>query len=82
LCETQEEIDYYTDKLSAHPDAEQCGWIKDKYGLSWQITSAEISEMFEKGSEEQIQRVTKAVLGMRRIDLKKLEAAFGDAGSE
>lgn len=78
-CETQEEMDYYTGQLSAHPEDEQCGWIKDRYGLSWQITAVAMAEMFQHGSAEQIRRVTQVMLGMRRIDLKELQAAFAES---
>jgi len=78
-CETQEEIDYYWGKLSAVPEAEQCGWLKDKYGLSWQIVSARMDEMFEAGTEEQIARVTQAFLPMKKLNLAEIERAF--AGS-
>ncbi|MCB1159765.1 MAG: VOC family protein [Leptospiraceae bacterium] len=75
-CDTQEEIDYFWDKLSAVPEAEQCGWLKDKYGISWQITPSVMSEMMKTGSREQINRVTKAFLPMKKFEIKKLEDAF------
>ena len=52
-CETQEEIDYYWNKLSAVPEAEQCGWLKDKYGLSWQIVPTGMEEMLGGDDREQ-----------------------------
>jgi len=76
LCESQEDIDYYWDKLSAVPEAEQCGWLKDKYGLSWQVVPAAMDEMMAKGTREQIDRVTKAFLPMRKFDLARLQRAF------
>ncbi len=75
-CDTQEEIDYYWDKLSAVPEAEQCGWLKDKYGLSWQIVSTAIDEMMAKGTKEQIDRVTQAFLKMKKFDLAELQKAY------
>lgn len=75
-CETQDEIDYYWDKLSASPEAEQCGWLKDKYGLSWQVVPARMDEMMETGTPEQIVRVTQAFLAMKKFNLADLEAAF------
>jgi predicted 3-demethylubiquinone-9 3-methyltransferase (glyoxalase superfamily) len=57
-CKTQDEIDYYWEKLSAVPEAEQCGWLKDKYGLSWQVSPTVIDEMMKNGTREQIDRVT------------------------
>lgn len=75
-CETQEEIDYYWEKLSASRESEQCGWLKDKYGLSWQIIPTRMNEMMETGTEEQIAKVTKAFLAMKKFNLADLETAF------
>jgi predicted 3-demethylubiquinone-9 3-methyltransferase (glyoxalase superfamily) len=74
-CDTQEEIDYYWEKLSAVPEAEQCGWLKDKYGLSWQVTPSAMNEMMQKGTPEQIARVTQAFLKMKKFDLAELSKA-------
>lgn len=75
-CEDQAEIDYFWEKLSAVPEAEQCGWLKDKYGVSWQVSPKEMNSMMEKGSPEQIDRVTQAFLKMKKFDLEKLREAF------
>jgi predicted 3-demethylubiquinone-9 3-methyltransferase (glyoxalase superfamily) len=75
-CDTQEEIDYYWEKLSAVPEAEQCGWLKDKYGLSWQVVPAGMDEMMRNGSKEHIARVTQAFLKMKKFDLAKLNQAY------
>ncbi|RRJ64931.1 VOC family protein [Paenibacillus oralis] len=75
-CETQEDIDYYWEKLSAVPEAEQCGWLKDKYGVSWQISPAAMDEMMTKGTPEQIDRVTQAFLKMKKFNLAELQKAF------
>ncbi|MBV8120880.1 MAG: VOC family protein [Alphaproteobacteria bacterium] len=75
-CETQAEIDYYWEKLSADREAGQCGWLKDKYGLSWQAWPRVIGEMIEKGAPEQVARVTKAMLMMKKFDIAALEAAY------
>lgn len=75
-CDTQEEIDYYWEKLSAVPESEQCGWLKDKYGVSWQIVPTAMDEMMSTGTPEQIARVTKAFLQMKKFDLAELEKAF------
>ena len=75
-CETQEEIDYYWEKLSAVPEAEQCGWLKDKYGVSWQITPSRMNEMMRTGTPEQIARVTQAFMPMKKLDVAALERAF------
>lgn len=75
-CENQEEIDYYWEKLSAVPESEQCGWLKDMYGFSWQISPVSMDEMMEKGSPEQIERVTKAFLKMKKFDIAELKRAY------
>lgn len=75
-CDTQEEIDYYWERLSAVPESEQCGWLKDKYGLSWQVSPNTLNDMTSKGTPEQIARVTQAFLKMKKIDIAKLEAAY------
>jgi predicted 3-demethylubiquinone-9 3-methyltransferase (glyoxalase superfamily) len=74
-CTDQKEIDYYWDKLSAVPEAEQCGWLKDKFGLSWQIVPAGMDEMLSGGDREKIARVTEAFLKMKKLDLAELEKA-------
>ncbi len=79
-CETQKEIDYYWDSLSAVPEAEQCGWLKDRYGLSWQVVPSSMDEMLRTGSREQIARITKAFLEMKKFDIAELESAY--VGSE
>lgn len=76
-CDTQKDIDYYSDKLSAVPEAEQCGWVKDKYGVSWQIVPTAMNEMMTSGDKEKIDRVTEAFLKMKRFDIKALEEAYG-----
>lgn len=79
-CADQAEIDYYWEQLSAVPEAEQCGWLKDKYGLSWQITSAELETLMREGSQEQVDRVTKAFLPMKKIDIAQIKAAAAGQG--
>ena len=75
-CDTREELDYYWGKLSAVPEAEQCGWLKDKYGLSWQIVPTVMNDMMKNGSREQIDRVTQALFPMKKLDIAKLRAAY------
>lgn len=75
-CETQEEIDYYWNALSAVPESEQCGWLKDKYGVSWQISSKDLDTMMTQGTQEQIDRVTQAFLQMKKFDIQKLKEAY------
>lgn len=74
-CNDQEEIDYYWDKLSAVPEAEQCGWLKDQFGVSWQIVPSNLDEVMFHGTREEVQRVTEAFLKMKKFDLKALEQA-------
>ena len=75
-CNTQKEIDYYWEKLSAYPEAEQCGWLKDKYGLSWQIVPNIMDEMLKDNDEKKIARVTEAFLQMKKLDIAKLKEAY------
>jgi predicted 3-demethylubiquinone-9 3-methyltransferase (glyoxalase superfamily) len=74
-CQTQDEIDYYWQKLSAVPSAEQCGWVKDKFGLSWQIVPAVLDKLMS-GTPEQTARVTQAFLKMKKFDIAALEGAY------
>lgn len=75
-CEDQAELDYYWEKLSALRESEQCGWLKDKYGVSWQIVPKEMNEMMSKGTREQVDRVTQAFLPMKKLDLATLKKAY------
>jgi len=75
-CADQAEIDYYWEKLSAVPQAEQCGWCKDQFGVSWQITSREMQDMMRTGTPEQVKRVTQAFMPMKKIDIAKIQEAF------
>ena len=74
-CENQEQIDHYWDKLSAVTESEQCGWLKDKFGVSWQIVPTEMDEMMAGGDKEKIARVTEAFLKMKKFDLAELRRA-------
>lgn len=75
-CDSQDEVDYFWEKLSAVPEAEQCGWLKDRYGLSWQINPSRMSDMLANGTPEQLERVTQAFLPMKKLDLSVLEEAY------
>jgi len=75
-CETQEEIDRYWEELSADPKAEQCGWLKDKYGLSWQIVPTVMDEMFKGKDEKKLARLTAAFLKMKKFDIEGLKRAY------
>ncbi|MFT3934977.1 MAG: VOC family protein [Chitinophagaceae bacterium] len=74
-CNSQDEIDNYWQQLSAVPAAEACGWLKDKYGLSWQITSAEMQTLMQHGTQQQIDRITQAFMKMKKIDIAGIKAA-------
>ena len=78
LCETQAEVDYYWEKLSAGGDeqAQQCGWLKDKYGLSWQVVPTVVSELVGDPDSEKSQRAMKALLQMKKIDIEKMKQAY------
>ena len=76
LCVTQAEIDYYWEKLSADPEAEQCGWLKDKFGVSWQIVPANMNELMSRGTQAQIDAVTQEFLKMKKLDKNHLERAW------
>lgn len=75
-CEDQKEIDRYWDALSAVPESEQCGWLKDKFGVSWQILPSSLDEMMANGTQDQIDRVTQAFLPMKKFDLAELQKAY------
>lgn len=75
-CESQEEIDYYWEKLSAVPESEQCGWLKDRFGVSWQITPIAMEAMMQSSNPEQLARVTQSFLKMKKFDVAELQRAY------
>jgi predicted 3-demethylubiquinone-9 3-methyltransferase (glyoxalase superfamily) len=75
-CNTQKEIDYYWEKLSAVPAAEQCGWLKDRYGLSWQIVPTMMETMLKEKNRKKLAQVTKAFLQMKKFDIEALRQAY------
>lgn len=77
-CETQEEVDYYWQKLSEGGDekAQQCGWLKDRYGVSWQVVPTILPEMVGNPDSEKSQRAMSAMLQMKKIDIAELKRAF------
>ncbi|HYF65940.1 MAG TPA: VOC family protein [Herpetosiphonaceae bacterium] len=79
LCDTQADIDAYWERLSAVPEAEQCGWLKDEFGLSWQIVPANLDALMSSGTPEQMGRVTQAFLTMKKFDLAALQRAYDGA---
>jgi predicted 3-demethylubiquinone-9 3-methyltransferase (glyoxalase superfamily) len=76
-CETQEEIDYYWEKLSAggDPKAQQCGWLKDKFGLSWQVVPTMMAELFKAENSAGAQRAMEAMLPMKKLNIAALKKA-------
>lgn len=74
-CKDQEQMDYYYDKLSADPQAEVCGWLKDKFGVSWQVVPNEYDELMNSADEEGKKRMMEALLKMKRLDLEALRNA-------
>ncbi len=76
-CETQDEIDYYWDKLGAggDPNAKMCGWLKDKFGLSWQIVPADMDEIMG-GDPEKASRAMAAVIEMKKLDMAAIRRAY------
>src|SRR5262249_24207201 len=75
-CEDQEEIDRLWDKLSAGGTIEMCGWLKDRYGVSWQIVPAGLGPMMRDSDRERAVRVMKAILEMEKLDIARLEQAY------
>jgi predicted 3-demethylubiquinone-9 3-methyltransferase (glyoxalase superfamily) len=76
-CDKQEEVDYFWEKLSADGGQEsECGWLKDKFGVSWQVVPTVLIEMLQDKDSEKSERVMKAMLQMQKIDIKKLNAAY------
>jgi len=75
-CETQKEIDHYWDKLSAGGEIRQCGWLKDKFGVAWQIFPAALPDMMSDPDTAKAGRAMNAMLGMKKLDLATLRAAY------
>jgi predicted 3-demethylubiquinone-9 3-methyltransferase (glyoxalase superfamily) len=77
-CGTQQEIDYYWEKLSqgADPRAQQCGWLKDKFGVSWQVVPIELEDMFNDDDRERSERVMTAMIPMKKLDINVLKEAY------
>jgi predicted 3-demethylubiquinone-9 3-methyltransferase (glyoxalase superfamily) len=76
FCDTQDEIDYFWNKLSFVPEAEQCGWLKDKFGLSWQVVPAVLETMITDKDPQKTERVTEAFLKMKKFDISALKKAY------
>ena len=78
-CETQDEIDYFWAKLGDGGQEGPCGWLKDKFGVSWQVVPAVLAKMLSDGDAKKSQRVTKAFLQMKKFDIEALERAYDGA---
>jgi predicted 3-demethylubiquinone-9 3-methyltransferase (glyoxalase superfamily) len=80
-CETQEEVDYYWDKLTAggDPNAQQCGWLKDKFGLSWQVVPTIVSQLLDDPKSEKSQRAFSAMMQMKKPDIAAMQRAYDGA---
>ncbi len=74
-CETQDEVDYYWDSLSDGGEEGRCGWLKDRFGLSWQVVPTGMEELFADPDKERAERAMKALLGMRKLDIAALQSA-------
>ncbi|MFL5810619.1 MAG: VOC family protein [Flavisolibacter sp.] len=74
-CENQEEIDYYWEKLSEGGEKSRCGWLKDKFGLSWQVVPANMGELLQNKDPEKSKRIKQAMMQMDKLDIKKLQEA-------
>jgi predicted 3-demethylubiquinone-9 3-methyltransferase (glyoxalase superfamily) len=77
-CDTQEQIDHYWNLLSAVPESEQCGWLKDRFGMSWQIVPRAMDKMMQDADEDGLARITQAFLPMKKLDIAKLEKAYAE----
>jgi predicted 3-demethylubiquinone-9 3-methyltransferase (glyoxalase superfamily) len=77
-CATQEEVDYYWERLSegGDPQAQQCGWLKDKFGLSWQIVPAVLPELLNDPDTAKSQRAFQSMMQMKKLDIERLRRAF------
>lgn len=77
-CESQDEVDYYWGKLTEGGDenAQVCGWLKDRFGVSWQVVPIELNRMLEDAAEEKVERVMAALLQMKKLDLGELQRAY------
>lgn len=75
-CETQAEVDQLWERLSADPEQEQCGWLRDKFGVSWQIVPTALGRLMSDSDPEKVSRVTRAMLQMKKLDIAALQRAY------
>ncbi len=78
-CQDQDEVDYFWNRLSAVPESEQCGWLKDKFGLSWQIIPRQMGDLLSSPNRKKALAATNAMLQMKKIVIADLERAFDEA---
>ena len=76
-CQTQQEVDHLWEKLSAGGEAQQCGWLKDKYGVTWQIVPSVVGKLMSDPDPAKAQRVMQAILQMHKLDIAALQQAAG-----
>lgn len=81
-CDTQDEIDYYWNNFTKDGQEQPCGWLKDKFGLSWQIVPTVMNEMMKNGTQQQITDVTQAFLKMKKFDIAALEQAYSKSSKQ
>ena len=75
-CETQEEVDHFWEKLSDGGEKQQCGWVKDKFGLSWQVVPTVLTEMMRQATPDKSQKLLNAIMQMTKLDIKALQQAY------
>ena len=80
-CKNQEEVDHYWNELSAGGEESQCGWLKDRYGLSWQVTPTVLTQMIADPDRKKAERVMKAMLEMKKIDIAVIKRAYEGGGA-
>jgi len=78
-CKTQEEIDHLWAKLSAHKDSERCGWLKDKFGVSWQIIPTIMEELMKEAQPKKTEAMMAAMMKMKKLDINALKHAYDQA---
>jgi predicted 3-demethylubiquinone-9 3-methyltransferase (glyoxalase superfamily) len=83
LCSTQEEVDYYWERLGedGDPSAQQCGWLKDRFGVSWQVVPVQVQELLDDADPVRRGRVMEALLGMKKLEIAGLQRAHEGAGA-
>jgi predicted 3-demethylubiquinone-9 3-methyltransferase (glyoxalase superfamily) len=75
-CETQEEVDYFWEKLSEGGEKQQCGWVKDKFGLSWQVVPTVLTDLIRQATPDKSQNLMNAIMQMTKLDIKTLQQAY------